>query len=341
MQWGRARRASLLAGLVHAHVTEEGEAGLQIEAVADLPLIQDVAGLCDAPDVDQILKGSGGSTLVEEDGGGVSGRVKAELEMGSWCRVGRKAEAAGRTLRAMRWKLHTLTGNLGFGERMVLEIGGLYDEEAEGFGKWEVGVALAAAYHKVGGSYLNANQFENARTAFERALHLRLDMLGEQHPATASVLTSLGTTYSEMGNNRAAIKLYERALGIFEDTFVVHPNAALCMSSLGAVYADNGTIQSSKEAIKLLEKALCIYERTVGRMHRHAAEAILNMSTAYGNLKKFPKAKQLNQEALEIYSKTLGADHEKTRKVTSAPIINHDRPPSIQPPPLFLPFVLE
>jgi len=83
------------------------------------------------------------------------------------------------------------------------------------------------------------------------------------------------------------------------------------MSNIGAAYGHKG---QRKKAIELYEQALRIYERTVGRMHRDAAYAILNMSTAYCNLGDLVKAEELGKEALVIYEKTLGPDHKETKK---------------------------
>jgi tetratricopeptide (TPR) repeat protein len=196
---------------------------------------------------------------------------------------------------------------------MMEEIGGVYDGEAEGGGKWQVGVALVAACDTAVYSYGNKdkNKWKDSIAAHERALRMRLDTLGEQHPATAATLQSIGASYSNMGSYDTAIMLGERALRIDKDTLGLHPTTAHTMSNIGAAY---GNKEQHKKAIELFEQALRIYERTVGRMHRDAAYAILNMSTAYYNLGDLVKAEELGKEALVIYEKTLGPDHELTKE---------------------------
>ena len=173
-----------------------------------------------------------------------------------------------------------------------------------------LGVALGAACHVAGGRYNAQKMWDKGKAALERALRLRLDALGEQHPATAGTLASLGVTYSDMGDRGSAIMLYERALRIFKDTLGPHPATADTMSSMGTAYVKKG---QSEKAIELFQQALRIYESTVGRMHRSAADAIFNMSTAYCKLGDFARAEELGLEAEDIYTNTLGKDHEKTK----------------------------
>jgi tetratricopeptide (TPR) repeat protein len=207
----------------------------------------------------------------------------------------------------MRWRLHRLRGTVESYERMMDEIRGVYDGEAEGGGRWEVGVALGAACHRVGNS-LDEKKWQESISVFERALRMRLDTLGEQHPATAATLQNMGAAYGSMGSHDTAIMLYERALRIFKDELGLHPRTADTMTNIGTACGDE------KKAIELFEQALRIYERTVGRMHREAADAILNMSAAYYNLGELVKAEELGREAEVIYMKTLGPDHEKTKE---------------------------
>jgi tetratricopeptide (TPR) repeat protein len=283
-----------------------------MHAVAAVPLIQDVAGLGQEHDVAQLLRGARGLRVVDDGGGGC--RVEVEEEAGA--AEGRGGDGGlvewGRRLRAMRWRLHTLTGgNVKSHERMMDEIGGVYDGEAEGGGRWEVGVALGAACDRVGHSYFDEKKWQESISVFERALRMLLDTLGEQHPATAATLQSMGAAYAYMRSHDTAIMLYERALRILKDTLGLHPTTAAAIQSMGAVYSNEG---QEKKAIELYEQALRIFERTVGRMHRDTADAILNMGRAHFNLGELVKAEELVLKAEEIYRETLGQDHEMTKE---------------------------
>ncbi len=201
-----------------------------------------------------------------------------------------------------------MKGNAESRERMMDEIGGVHEVEAEAGDKWAAGVALGAACHSAGFSYNGPDTRDKEIAVCERAVRMRLDALGEQHPATADSLMSMAGAYK--GNNDMAIMLYERALRIDKDALGQHPSTAATMSNMGTAYSDKG---QKKKAIELYEQALGICDRTVGRMHRDAADAIGNMSISYCNLGDFVKAEELGVEALRIYEETLGHDHEMTK----------------------------
>ncbi len=262
------------------------------------------------------LLGARGLRVVDDGGGG--GGCRVEVEEGAEAGVGASGDGGlvvgGHGLRAMRWRFHTLSGNVESYERMMEEICGVYDGEAEGEGKWQVGVALGAACDRVAYSYLryfDEKHWKDMIAALERALRMRLDTLGEQHPATAVTFASMGTAYGNMGSHDTNIMLQERALRIKKITLGLHPETALTMSSIGAAYGNKG---QHKKAIELYEQALRIYERTVGRMHHYAAYAISNMSWAYYHLGDLVKAEELGKEALVINDNTLGPDHKETKE---------------------------
>ena len=308
LQWGRRWRALLLAGLVRAVVRQAGGTSARMQEVAAVALVQELVGLGEERDLGQLLREAAGLRVVGDD-------VIVEAEGGAEAAVGWSddggASGAGRGLRAMRWRLHTLTGHAESRERMMDEIGGVHGVEAEAGDKWAAGVALGAACQSAAYVYNGPETLDKKIAAYERAVRMRLDALGEQHPDTAATLASIGTAYSDKGNYDMAIMLRERALRILKDALGQHPTTAKTMSNIGVAYGNKG---QHKKAIELHEQALRIYERTVGRMHRKASYAISCMSSAYYNLGDLVKAEELGKEALVIREKTLGPDHELTKE---------------------------
>ena len=60
---------------------------------------------------------------------------------------------------------------------------------------------------------------------YQRALEIREQMLGAQHPDTATSLNNLANLYRKQEKYELAEPLYQRAISIFERTFGdEHPN---------------------------------------------------------------------------------------------------------------------
>ncbi len=318
--WSPEVHASLVAYLVHAHVIQVGFASpegkfLSMQAISEVPIIKDLMELPNVTDRDlgRLVKGRFGLKIVDDVGG--SSNVLLQQGAADASEYDMGVVKMGHQVRAIRWRLQTLgMGNAEWCKRVIDEISGVYDQDSED--RWEVGVALGTAFHSAGLIY-DGWAKDKARIAFERALRLRVDVLGEQHPYTATTLTSTGAAYrddSDFGDLNTAIVLHERALRICKDTLGLHPTTANTMVSMGAAYCKK---RQYKEAIELYKQALHIHERVVGWMHRDTARVILNISTAYYDLGDFEKAEELGLEAMDICTKTLGKDHDRTKEARS------------------------
>jgi tetratricopeptide (TPR) repeat protein len=296
-QWGRAVCESLLAKLVRSYMAEEVGHALMPQAVVGIQLIRDVASLCDERYVEQLLRSD---ACFEEDA--AVGRNDGLVELEE------------RTLRAMRWKLHALQGDVESREKILKEIRREYTVELEAGRRWELGVALATAYHASGSIHKEPPTLHRAIARYKRAQRIRSDVLGELHPDTAVTLVSLGEACITSGETAEAIAFYERALRIFEDTLGPHhPATARTLSGLGVAYDMKGDRKGQhREAIERFERALHIYERTVGRMHHEVARVLLNMSMAYKHLCDYETAEELGLQAVDIFTKTLGRNYRET-----------------------------
>jgi hypothetical protein len=298
-----AAQGSLIADLVFGHLIKGGhtakERGMELKAILELPYIKDVAD-CYNSNLRQCLIDQG-RLVIQDDGSSVHA---VELLEGNHGKA-----VCDRHLRTMRWRFHTLCGNKSSDENMLSEILGVYNTEDEATGRWEVGVALGAAYYSVGVSCYQLDA-QKEILSFEQSLRIRLDTLGEQHPDTASTLASLAVPYQKQGKHDEEKSLTERALRIYNNVLGMHPETANAVSSLGTSYHN---IAKYNEAIQMLQEALHIHRNTVGMTHPFAADVIYSMSTAYYNMRNLDQALGLRLEALDIRRKTLGAEHLDTK----------------------------
>src|SRR6266566_3030647 len=116
------------------------------------------------------------------------------------------------------------------------------------------------------GYYLDEHaQYEQAKPLYERALAIREQVLGPNHPDTATSLNNLAALYDSQGNYEQAKPLYEHALAITERVLGPnHPDTASSLNNLAFLYQSQGNYEQAKS---LYERALAIMEKTLGSNH--------------------------------------------------------------------------
>ncbi len=101
-----------------------------------------------------------------------------------------------------------------------------------------------------------------------RALAIRMQSLGADHPDTAASISHLATVYQLVGNTERALELETQALAIRERHLdYYHPDTAISLHNLASIYYNRGDVA---QALPLWERALCIVEHTLNRVHPYA-----------------------------------------------------------------------
>ncbi len=116
------------------------------------------------------------------------------------------------------------------------------------------------------GLYLDDHaQYEQAEPLYQRALHIREQMLGPDHPDVAYPLHDLATLYKQQGKYEQAEPLYQRALHIWMQALGPdHREVAYPLHGLATLYKQQGKYA---EAEPLYQRALAIYEQMLGPEH--------------------------------------------------------------------------
>ncbi|GHO62640.1 hypothetical protein KSC_015320 [Ktedonobacter sp. SOSP1-52] len=73
---------------------------------------------------------------------------------------------------------------------------------------------IAHPLHGLANIYREQKKYEQAELLYQRALHIREQTLGLDHPDTAEMLRDLATLRETQGNNVEAVSLYQRVLDI-------------------------------------------------------------------------------------------------------------------------------
>lgn len=146
-----------------------------------------------------------------------------------------------------------------------------------------------------------------ARARAERALAIRRQLLGEDHPLVAESLNNLGQLHAALGDYAGAESYLKQALLIDERVFgPSHPNVATGLNNLAEVYRAAG---DDARAFPLMQRALSIDEKALGPEDPHVAGDLNNLAAVHWALGRPAQARKLLERALAILEKTVDGNH--------------------------------
>ncbi|KAK4750704.1 hypothetical protein SAY87_004186 [Trapa incisa] len=122
---------------------------------------------------------------------------------------------------------------------------------------------VAAVDCSIGDTYMSLSRYDEAVFAYQKALTVFKTTKGENHPSVASVFVRLAELYNKTGKFREARSYCENALRIYEKPLPGIPleEFASGLTDVSAIYE---SMEELEEAIKLLQKALKIYNNAPG-----------------------------------------------------------------------------
>ena len=161
------------------------------------------------------------------------------------------------------------------------------------------------------GSYLSyRGQYAQVEPLLVRALALREQVLGPEHPETASALNFLAEFYVIRGNFQQAERLLQPALVGFERVLgPEHPVIATALEILATAYMYRGKYA---EAEPLVQRSLAIREQVLGKSHFQVAQCLNDLAAVYYYQGKYALAEPLLQQALALYENMQGAEYQLT-----------------------------
>ncbi|KAK4479325.1 hypothetical protein RD792_014837 [Penstemon davidsonii] len=125
---------------------------------------------------------------------------------------------------------------------------------------------VASVDCSIGDTYLSLNRYDEAIFAYQKALTSLKSSKGENHPAVASVFVRLADLYNKTGKLRDSRSYCENALRIYEKPVpgIAQEEIASGLTDISAIYESMDEIE---QAMKLLQKALKIYNDTPGQQN--------------------------------------------------------------------------
>jgi tetratricopeptide (TPR) repeat protein len=170
------------------------------------------------------------------------------------------------------------------------------DEEAE-----------ARLFTSVAGALTEVNEYEQARSAGERALQLSEKSFGGDSSQVAEALTNLGIADAKLGYESESLRCFNRSLSIeLARLGPDHPTVAAIEDDIGEVMLMQLQVT---EAAEHYRRAVEIAEANLGPDHFRLALYLHGLAETLILQGRYDSAEGLERRALAISEKALGREH--------------------------------
>ncbi|GHP00819.1 hypothetical protein KSF_108660 [Reticulibacter mediterranei] len=171
----------------------------------------------------------------------------------------------------------------------------------------------ATLYNQVGYYLRECASYEDAKMFCQRSLSIREQTLGAYHLATAQSLYNLARVYFELSEYAECEHLNRRALSIREQTLPSdHLDIALSLNNLAFLYyLWEG---KSEQAESLFQRAIPIFERSIGLEHPRTAHCLSNLALLYASQGRYEESERLLRQVWDIRERLLGHWHLDTAR---------------------------
>jgi eukaryotic-like serine/threonine-protein kinase len=170
--------------------------------------------------------------------------------------------------------------------------------------------AEASIRDSLGETYYYLGEPEQALRQFERAVALRRQAQGLDHPDTLTSMDNLAHIHLDAGRLAEALALLGETLKRREAKLGPdHPETITSKNNLAVVYQNAGRMA---DALPLYEEALKRRRTQLGPDHPDAMFSLNNLASAYREVGRLADALPLFEEALKRRRATLGPDHPDT-----------------------------
>ncbi|WP_320129617.1 tetratricopeptide repeat protein [uncultured Sphaerochaeta sp.] len=127
---------------------------------------------------------------------------------------------------------------------------------------------------------------------------------------TLQVLNNLAVTYSNLGDTRKALEIYEKVYGLRKRILGdEHPHTLESLNNLANAYFDLG---DTRKALEIYEKVYGLRKRILGEEHPDTLTTLNNLANAYSNLGNYRKALEVHEKVYGLRKKIQGEEHPDT-----------------------------
>lgn len=160
---------------------------------------------------------------------------------------------------------------------------------------------------EIGQSFLGLRRFSRAKEILNESLEISIQIHGENHPFTASVMALLGRAEGRLGNRDRAIKLLNKALSIRREQMPVRTE------SIASNYADLGYFYAYaadyEKASKNYKEALILYSEMGLENGSDAIYTLSNLANVQKQQSLYDESEANMLSALEKLKSLYGEEH--------------------------------
>jgi serine/threonine protein kinase/Tfp pilus assembly protein PilF len=174
----------------------------------------------------------------------------------------------------------------------------------------------ASIRNVLGVSYWYLGALDLAQRQQERALALRRQELGPDHPDTVGVLNDLGTIFHWQGNYAEAQKLMAETVEVKRRILGPRaPGTLRSVSNLAGILAEQGLFE---EALPLAEETWEIQKRVEGPTSMVTLRSAYNVAIMRHHVGRLAEARSLFEETIQTLESAFSPDHQDTLRAMAS-----------------------
>ncbi|MGH7451728.1 MAG: tetratricopeptide repeat protein, partial [bacterium] len=158
-------------------------------------------------------------------------------------------------------------------------------------------------------TYLAQGKQAEAKSLYEQALKIRLNVLGPEHLQVAASLAFLSDLCNKQRRFAAADSFLEKALSIREK--VLGPDHPALNRTLIPLALFRNTLRRFPESESLLQRALTIQEKSATPNYNQMADILLHLGAIVRGQNKYAEAEPFYMRAVAILEKMFGPEDSK------------------------------
>lgn len=170
----------------------------------------------------------------------------------------------------------------------------------------EKNAQTASAMSNMSSTLRDLGEFDSAVLVCTKALEIREELFGEDHPSAMVSRAWLADILLASGNFAQALPILERVLVDHERVGSADLEISSAMNNLASAYRELGKIDQARA---LFEQVLVKTEKTAGKTSPLYSAALTNCALTMEAQKDYKNALVMHEESLVLKQKTLGPDH--------------------------------